>query len=192
MKKKVVYIFGIAYIVLLVLDWFVFTNRLYSVDYFLIEVIPQITLFFLSIQAPSLLFKLFLIVFSIIVLFLLEVKKAMISGILGFALHALEDISITFISTRALVLRIFVIVFYFCIQVCLFYLVLKPNEKEIGYIKNVVIDMSEKFTITTIKEISEKTKSDHDTVIKSVIEMIADRDLNAEFFRRSKTLAFYK
>ena len=183
MKKNVVYIFGIAYIVLLVLDWFVFTNRLYSVVY------PQITV---SFQVPILFFNLFLIVFSIIVLFLLEVKKAMISGILGFALHALEDISITFISTRALVLRIFVIVFYFCIQLCLFYLVLKPNEKEIGYIKNVVIGMSEKFTITTIKEISEKTKSDHDIAIKSVIEMIADGDLNAEFFRRSKTLAFYK
>jgi len=183
LKKKVVYIFGIAYIVLLVLDWFVFTNRLYSVVY------PQITVYF---QAPILFFNLFLIVFSIIVLFLLEVKKAMISGFLGFVLHTLEDISIMFVSTRALVLRIFVIVFYFCIQVCLFYLVLKPNEKEIGYIKNVVIDMSEKFTITTIKEISEKSKSDHDIVIKSVIEMITDGDINADLFKRSKKVAFYK
>ena len=129
---------------------------------------------------------------SIAFIFLLEVKKGMIPGVLGFVLYAMNDINVMFVSTRALILRIFVLVFYFCIQVCLIYLILKPKEKEIENIKSIVIDMSDKFTLTTIKEISEKSKSDHNIVIKIVNRLITDGDINADFFRRSKTIAFYK
>ena len=83
-------------------------------------------------------------------------------------------------------------VFYFCFQVCLIYLIFKPKEKEIENIKRIVIDMSERFTITTIKEISEKSKSDHDVVIKTAKKLITDGDINADLFKRSKKVAFYK
>lgn len=163
------------------------------VDYYhLLDTYPEITQFFLSNQGFFIIFPFFIIMISIVFIFLLEVIKGMIPGILGFVLYTTEEISVMFVSTRALILRIFVLVFYFCIQVCLIYLILKPNEKEIGNIKKVVIDMSDKYTITTIKEISEKTKSDHDVVIKIVKNLITDGDINADLFRRSKKLAFYK
>ena len=175
------------------MNWFVFTNRLYNVEYYHLEgTIPQITQFFLSYGGTYIALHIIIIFVSIAILFLFKVKKAMISGILGFVLYAMNDISIMVVSFRALILRIFVLVFYFCLQVLFIYMVYNPKEKEIENIRKTVTDMSEKFTITTIKEISEKTKSDHNIVITSVKEMITDGDINADIFRRSKKVAFYK
>lgn len=116
----------------------------------------------------------------------------MILGFLGFIFYAMEEISMMFATTHVIILRIFVLVFYFCIQACLLYLILKPRENEIENIKNIVIDMSDKFTITTIKEVSEKSMSDHNIMINIINRLITNGDLNAEFFRRSKKIAFYK
>ncbi len=193
MKKKIIYIFGLAYISLLVMNWLVFTNRLINVDYYHLEATsPQITQFFLSYQVNYIILHLIIIFVSIAALFLLEVKKAMIFGILGFVLYVMNDISLMFVSTRALILRIFVLVFHFCILVCLIYLIFKPKEKEIENIKSIVIDMSDRFTITTIKEISEKSKSVYNIVIKTLNGLISNGEINADYFKRSKTIAFYK
>ena len=132
------------------------------------------------------------IIISIGLIFLLESKKAIITGLLGYLLYAVNDISIMYVTTRAFILRIFVLVFYLSIQVCLIYLYLKPQEKEIENIKGTVIDMSDKFTLATIKEISEKSKSDYHIVIKTIKVLIANSEINADYFKRSKTVAFYK
>jgi hypothetical protein len=192
-KKKMVYIFEIANITLLVLNGLTFTNRLYNVNYSIsFDTYSLITQYFLNMQGVYAgLIPLFIII-SIALTFLLEIKKAIIIGLLGFILYAVNEISIMYVSTRAFILRVFVLTFYLSIQVCLIYLTLKPKKKEIENIKRTVIDMSDKFTITTIKEISEKTKSDHDVVIKIVKNLITDGDINADLFRRSKKLAFYK
>ena len=177
-----VYAIGLSKIFLLVLNWFVFTNRLYSVDYFhLVDTLPQITQFFLSFGFLFNFLNPFLIMISTVFIFFLEVKKGVIPGMLGFVLYAMNDINVMVVSTRALILRIFVLVFYFCIQVVLIYLILKPKEKEIEKIKNIVIDMSDKYTITTIKEIAE-----------TVNNLITVGDINADYFKRSNTVAFYK
>jgi len=85
-----------------------------------------------------------------------------------------------------------VLVFYLSIQLCLILLTLKPQEKEIKNIKIVIIEMSDKYTITTIKEIAEKTKSVYNIVIKTLNGLISNGEINADYFKRSKTVAFYK
>lgn len=193
MKKKTVYIFGIANITLLVLNVLTFTNRLYDVDFYsLLNTYPEITQYFLSMQGLYAgLIPLFILI-SIVITFLLEIKKAIITGLLGYTLYAVNDISIMYVSTRAFILRIFVLVFYLSIQMCLIYLTLKPQEKEIKNIKRIIIDMSDRFTITTIKEISEKSKSVYNIVIKTLNGLISNGEINADYFKRSKTVAFYK
>lgn len=193
MKKKTVYIFGIANITLLVLNVLTFTNRLYDVDFYsLLNTYPEITQYFLNMQGLYAgLIPLFILI-SIVITFLLEIKKAIITGLLGYTLYAVNDISIMYVSTRAFILRIFVLVFYLSIQVCLIFLTLKPQEKEIKNIKIVIIEMSDKYTITTIKEIAEKTKSVYNIVIKTLNGLISNGEINADYFKRSKTVAFYK
>lgn len=193
MKKKIVYIFGIANITLLVLNWLAFTNRLYDVDYSSsFDTYSLITQYFLNMQGLYMGLIPFFIILSIAIIFLLEIKKAIIIGLFGYILYALNEISIMYVSTRAFALRIFVLVFYLSIQAGLILLILKPQKKEMENINNVVIDMSDKFTLTTIKEVSEKSKSDHNTVIKAIKGLIANGNINADYFKRSKTIAFYK
>ncbi|MFX1447217.1 MAG: hypothetical protein ACFFCG_03690 [Promethearchaeota archaeon] len=167
-----------------------FTNRLYEVS--IIDTLPQITQFFFYVEPFFNLVHATIIIISITLIFLLKVKKALISGIIGFCFYMICDINDMFISNRVFILRIFVLFLYFGIQMFLIYLILKPNEKEIENIKKIVIDMSDKFTLTSVKEISEKTESDHDLVMHIVNTMITDGDINADLFRRSKTIAFYK
>jgi len=170
-----------------------FTNRLYDVDYFhLLDTLPEITQYFLNMQGLYAgLIPLFILI-SIALTFRLEIKKAIITGLLGYTLYAVNEISIMFVSTRAFILRIFVLVFYLSIQLCLILLTLKPQEKEIKKIKIVIIEMSDKYTITTIKEIAEKTKSVYNIVIKTLNGLISNGEINADYFKRSKTVAFYK
>ena len=52
--------------------------------------------------------------------------------------------------------------------------------------------MADRFTTTEIKEVSERSKSDYDLVIKTIKNMISNGEIKADFFRRSKTIAFYK
>lgn len=133
-----------------------------------------------------------IIIVSIGFVFTLYIKKTIISGIIGTLIYFFNEISTLFVSTRALGLRIFVLVFYLGIQISLLYFYFNPNNEEINNIKKIVIDMSNKFTITTIKEVSERSKSDNDIIKKTVNNMISNGEINADFFRRSKTVAFYK
>jgi hypothetical protein len=70
-------------------------------------------------------------------------------------------------------------------------MIIKPPKKEVENIKESVLEMSEKYTIATIKEISEKSKSDHYIVSKVLAKMIKENQINADYFRRSKKVAFY-
>ena len=133
-----------------------------------------------------------IIIVSIGFVFTLNIKNTIISGIIGTIIYYYNDISILFVSTRALGLRIFVLAFYLGIQISLLYFYFNPNNKEINNIKKIVIDISDKFTITTIKDVSERSKSDNDLIKKTVNNMISNGEINADFFRRSKTIAFYK
>ena len=94
-------------------------------------------------------------------------------------------------DVTTIVLRIILIICSVSIQMYIVYMIIKPPKKEIENIKKSVIEMSEKYTIATIKEISEKSKSDHYIVSKILAQMIKENRINADFFRHSKKVAFY-
>ena len=133
-----------------------------------------------------------IIIVSIGFVFTLNIKKTIISGIIGTLIYFFDEISTLFVSTRALELRMFVLVLYLGIQISLLYFYFNPNNEEINNIKKIVSNMADRFTTTGIKEVSERSKSDNDLIIKTVKNMISNGEIKADFFRRSKTIAFYK
>lgn len=193
LHKKLVYTFGIIYIILLVSSYFIEYLRIERVDYWqYFELYPPITQFSLLYRMHLLMVNFFLFSISITFIFRLEIKYTIITGIIGFVIYTVNDISLMFVSTDYLILRIIVIICYSSIQIYLIYRIIKPNQKEVNNIKSVIHDMSEEFTITTIKEVSEKTKSDHYVVSQVLTQMINEGQISAEFFHRSKKVAFYR
>jgi len=145
-------------------------------------------------------------VISITFFFRLKVLKALIIGIIGTIesiLYMLYDIIILpelhgdftrdyfFLDVPTLILRMILIICSSSIQIYITFMIIKPSKIEIKNISKSVIEMSEKYTIATIKEISEKTKSDHYIISKILVKMIKEKQIMADFFRRSKKVAFY-
>lgn len=184
MYKKFAYIFGSVFIVLL------FINILFVLQIVLLN--QYFWLFYLAFQAISITF-----------FFRLKVLKALIIGIIGSIesiLYIMYDIMIlpvlyegiwTSMDVSTFILRIIFIICSFSIQAYITYMIIKPPKKEVENIKESVLEMSEKYTIATIKEISEKSKSDHYIVSKVLAKMIKENQINADYFRRSKKVAFY-
>ena len=192
MHKKLVYIFGIIYIILFIASIIIEPARIGTVDYWqFFDQYPPLTQFSLIYRIHLQLVDMFLFAVIILFIFRLELKYVIIFGIVGFTIYALNDISMLFVTLDLLILRIIVLSCYLGIQIYLIYATVKPNQGEINNIKRIISEMSEEFTMATIKEISEKTKSDHYLVSTTLARMISDKQIDAVFFKRSKKVAFY-
>jgi hypothetical protein len=192
MHKKVLYILGGVYGILFILSLIIEPARIGTVDYWqFFEQYPPITQFSLLYRIQLQLVDMFLFAVSIAFILLFDLKHAIISGIIGFFIYALKDISMLFVTTDLLIVRIIVLACYLGIQIYIIYVMINPSEVEILEIKRIIGEMSEDFTIATIKEVSEKTKSDHYLVSKILASLISEGKLDAVFFKRSKKVAFY-
>ncbi|KKM96127.1 hypothetical protein LCGC14_1181200 [marine sediment metagenome] len=189
MKKKLVYGIGIANVCLLIFIWFVLTSRLSGIfDFEFTQAISDLIL----ISDQLNLLNAVIIIITILFLFTLEVRKALIIGIIGFSFYLLNEINIMLLTSSYLILRVLVIIFYFSLQIILYYKHFKRNLKEVEIIKDIIYNLRRKFTITKILEITERSKSDKNIVQDTINEMIENKDINADYFKRSKTIVFFR
>ena len=169
----------------------VFTNRLYGVNW-TIEEYTGIVRLVLILWDQTIILNSIIQIIIIIILFYLYVKTPIIVGFIGLFLYALFDLSLMVVSSRALELRIFVLIYYLSLQILLIILHVVPRKNEISKIENIVLEMQKKFSKVRIKEISEVSKSDKNIILKIVKNMIKSRKINADLFRRTKTVAFFQ
>ena len=85
-----------------------------------------------------------------------------------------------------------VLVIYFLIHSFLILLNLKVNVTEELKIKKTILDIGTKFTESQVQEISEKCSSDKNTITRVIKKMIENKEIYAEYFKSSKTVAFYQ
>ena len=127
-------------------------------------------------------------IISIILTFMKELKKAIISNIIIFLLFLINAI---FSGPIIKFLPIIVLFIYFCVICFLFYSFKRPNHNEIDTIKRSIVEIAQKFTIAKVKEVSEQTNSDKDTIKKVVSELIQNGNIKAVLFKRTNSIAFF-
>jgi uncharacterized membrane protein len=128
------------------------------------------------------------LIISIMLTVMLELKKAIISNIISFLLFLINAI---FSGPMIKFLPIFVLSLNFGVICFLFYSFRSPNHNEIEMIKRSIIVIAQKFTIVKIKEVSEQTNSDKDTIKKVVSQLIQNGNIKAVLFKRTNSIAFF-
>ena len=138
----------------------------------------------------------FFFVLSIRFVFLLEIKNAVIVGIIAcvasgighyifpewlFRFYGIED---TVIFYKILIFLIFVL------NILILFLNLRTTAKEEAIIKSAILEFGRKIARLKIKDISEKSNVDTSTVFRILNEMIKNQEIYAEYFKSSKTVAF--
>jgi len=155
-RKKCNY-FGRIYVALLVIDILLSIIFFPNANYFFY------IFFFLSIRY----------------VFLLEIKIAVIIGMIT------SIVSIIFIfNSRILIILIIVV------NIRMIVLYLKPNAEEEAIVKRKIIEFGGKIARLKVKDISEKSNVDTSTVFRVLKEMIRNQEIYAEYFKSSKTVAF--
>lgn len=76
-----------------------------------------------------------------------------------------------------------------------FYLILlnrksQNNTKEQSIIRRALLDLSTQHTRLELKELSERTNLDRDTIKNTAVEMIQNYEIYAEYFSSSKSIVF--
>ena len=67
---------------------------------------------------------------------------------------------------------------------------IKIKEEETSLVKKAILELSTKFTRLNVKEISENTNIDKDTIIRVITSMISQKEIHAEFFKSTKMVSF--
>ena len=204
MRKKTVYDFGIIYIILLILTYNVIFSRFYwySWEYDINnKEIGDFLLFYYDFQIYYNTFSLVIIIITIIFIFSLKITIANILGVLGTILYIIGTLLMFYVHLNLapyrfpiyyLPLVFIVLVSYFLIHSFLILLNLKTNVDEELKIKKTILDIGTKFTESQVQEISEKCNSDKNTIVRIIKKMIENKEIYAEYFKSSKTVAFYQ
>jgi hypothetical protein len=137
---------------------------------------------------------------SILLVFKLKMKLACILGWISIGLAAFYLIlhfgMISIILTNGYPVNN---IFLFIISVILLGGIIAVNiiittakfeDEDISLVKKTILELSTKFTRLSVKEISEKTKVDKDTIIRAITSMIARREIHAEYFKSTKMVSF--
>lgn len=152
------------------------------------------------------------IIFSIISVFFFNIKKAIITGLIGsvIILFGLIFLLISnligniypipyelyssygdhYILPIVNYVSFFLVLIFFIINFYSHHLLKKRNVEEEALIKRKVLDYGTKATRLKIRDISDRTNVDKDTTIKVLRAMIKNKEIFAEYFSSSKTVAF--
>lgn len=194
LNRKSCYLFGILYIILL---GYYISSLLYAI--FIIY-----TQWFSVLWISTLSFT-----FSIRYVFSLEIRKAVISGIIisslcityftwytyligvGFNPGNL-DMSIPFNIYMSYALFNGLIPIFLIVAINLIMLIvsLKTSESDTSQIKRILLNYGIKIDRLKIVEISEKSKVDTKTVLKVIQNMIKNEEIYCRYFESSKVVAF--
>lgn len=67
-----------------------------------------------------------------------------------------------------------------------------PNYKEEARIRNLILDIGQKYSDFTLREIAKKCSVDKNTIIRVAKNMIANKEIYAKYFNGTKKFAFNK
>lgn len=152
----------------------------------------------------------FLFIISILLTFLLRLKLGLISGIAGcllmalniffpslFILPVIQSMSHYDYLNRYNVTEYLFINFIIWILFCVINLILflgKVIVKDINFnfIKKTILDLGIQYANLEVREISEVCKASKITIIDTIEEMIKKKEIYADYFKSSRTVAFNK
>ncbi len=140
----------------------------------------------------------FFILLSIRLVFLLEIKVAVIIGIItsvasGITYILLPEWLFSVGMDRAswLILNSPILIFMmFVLNLLMLFLNLRTTAKEEAIVKRKIIEFGGNIARLKVKDISEKSNVDTSTVFRILFEMIRNQEIYAEYFKSSKTVAF--
>lgn len=175
-------IFGSIYVVLLVIDLLLNITKILA---------PNANLIFL-------LGSYFFILLSIRLVFLLEIKVAVIIGIITCVASGITYIllpewlfSVGMNRDSWLILNSPILIFMmFVLNLLMLFLNLRTTAKEEAIVKRKIIEFGGNIARLKVKDISEKSNVDTSTVFRILFEMIRNQEIYAEYFKSSKTVAF--
>ena len=72
----------------------------------------------------------------------------------------------------------------------LYILKLKDNKAQIFTIKKTIFDLGMKYTRLEVREISEKAGQDSELVLKTLNDMIKNKEIYAQYFNTTRTITF--
>lgn len=137
------------------------------------------------------------------IFYFLNIKKAIIVGVIGCTLHGIiigniivtianEEIPSAYLTSIKIYIflgLIFLMLLY-SIFAALFVFSSGQNVNEEMVIKKTIIDLGTKFTRLEVKEIAEKCKVDKNSITNVVKNMIENQEIYAEYFKSTKSVSF--
>ena len=138
-------------------------------------------------------------ILSIRFVFLLEIKIAVIIGIItcvasGIGHYVIPELFLRlyYIEDRALIIMnsMNLIFLIFLLNLLILFLNLRTNVKEEAKVKRIIIEYGRKIARLKMKDISEKSNVDTTMVFRILNKMIKNQEIYAEYFKSSKTVAF--
>ncbi|TFF95894.1 MAG: hypothetical protein EU547_07015 [Promethearchaeota archaeon] len=138
---------------------------------------------------------------SLIAIQLLKLPIGIILGYISVILLGFNLFYIIFLCLNPTAEKLYMLHYGFYVDLMIFILIiiiysflliliLRKAEKEISNVKKTIIELGTKFTRLDIKDISEKCKENKYTIIRTIKEMIKNKEIYAKYFDTTKTVAF--
>ena len=185
MKRSILLLFGIIYFIIngiLILLWIIVLNSENKPIHPYFVIFPLIANFL-----PSYLLIRYNVykslVTALIFIFLIYVVLYFLPGV------AMNP-SVLPLTISNINLSISILFSFFPLLVCLLIFKLFTSKRQKSSIKQYVLEMSTKSTRLGIKEVSEKTKQDKDTIKRVLKSMSKNQEVIARYFRTTHSLVF--
>lgn len=195
LKKIVIYFIGsfnfLVFVIVAILQ----------IRFFVVVGSTYIQLAFNNFEIFLLYPALFLIAFSLIYYYYLDIRKILIFGSIGniiiFIITIINNHVIVQYPQFPEVLPFFyssflIIVSLFIIYPILYVSLIFLGEKHVIIIKKTILDLGTHFARLEVREISEECNVDRNSIEKVIKDMIKNQEIFAEYFKSSKTVIFDK
>lgn len=197
LKKKTCILIGVFYLLFNLFLFSSYINAGISPIYITIELDYELRAYYLVILSYSWL-GLFIILLSNFYIFIFELQKAILVGIISIVFHIVIFIIILGITKNLDFEIIFLeLTFYFLFIInsigftlLLIKNKLKPRKKDVVLIKRTTLDYGTQHSRLEIREIASKCRLDKTTVTDVIKEMVKNEEVYAEYFSSSKSIVF--
>lgn len=203
MKEKALLTVKIVYTGLL---FFLLIALFFPVLYLILEGSEQYPMRYLGFDffyiGGSIMFFIFLL--SVILVFLMRMRFALILGISGCLLMGINmfffsvpvmyfDQEVTgYYITWGYYVNIFILILFSTINLILLFGKFAVREVNKNLIKKTVLELGIEYANLEVREISEACNVNKMAIIDTIQEMIENNEIHAEYFKSSKTVAFNK
>jgi hypothetical protein len=137
-----------------------------------------------------------LILVSVILVYRFRFRLASIFGFFSCYLMII-DLNII-LRTYSLIPTMFIVYYYYIIgaiigiSIYLMYLVYIPNKKASSLVKKLLLNFGTKFARLEVRDISEKSEINRRKVEQIIFQMVANKEIYAEYSKKNKIVEFNK